>query len=146
MTMEVAVTLQLRPHVAAMLAGMTARIKERLQGKPVRVTTSAIVRNLIRSGAVSDEATRYAIGERIDPDTGEVENLMKLRPGMAPYVQLRIRMGAEDVNRLQVLSATMRLATSRVLAALIVAAQKELPSDPDWELLDRADTRTPTTT
>lgn len=147
MTYDKLTTLQLRPHVDVMLSAMTARIRAAIvaMGKSARITESSIVRHLIKQGKTTPEALRYAIGERVD-EHGEVHNLVKLRPGMAPYVQHRVRMSAEDVNRLQALAAQLHVSTSRVVAALIVTAQKELPADPDWELLDQGDTRTTTTT
>lgn len=149
MTYDTPVTLQLRPHVHAMLKATVQRVRERLAaaGKAIRVSESALVRNLIRNaGEVPADALAYAIGERIDQD-GEVHNLVRLRTGMAPYVQHRVRMGPEDQAKLQREARARHMSTSRYLSALIIAAQpRPLPSDPDWELLLAQTTQTPTTT
>ena len=146
MTYDTLVTLQLRPHIAQMLRATVARIQSKIPNK--KITEARILRHLLNSAIWTPEARAYAIGERTDA-SGEVRNLIKIKPGMSPYVQVRVRMKPEEHAALKRLALDMSesslqytVSTSRAVSALIVQAQTEFPtSDPDWELLDAMKTR-----
>ena len=148
-------TLQLRPHVAILLARLRERTQARMiaagvePARVARVKDSVLIRNLINASASNPTllpaALRYALGGFTDPHSGETGYRARLRAWMQPAVNLRVRLDAPTLDNLNTVCDTAaamvpdygrKVSQSRAIAGLIASAyfKDDVPKDdPDAE-------------
>lgn len=148
--LENLLTLQLRPHMAGTLRNLINRMQDKMTPeKAAKLNESVLIRYLINATArnpmLDPAALRFALGQHIDPHSGEVGYRARLRKWMQPMVNLRVRLdpatlallnAACDTATAMVPDYGKRVSQSRVVAGLIASAyyRDDVPKDdPDAE-------------